>query len=194
MTIKPGRLLKASIILLTAFASCKETEKIKRDIIITPAGSEFTIPVISNTNSGQLAGAFEASVNVEEEMHKVTGEFGINNITDLRITALKLELVDTPITEENNLGNLEGIQAEISGGGKKVTLTRVTDNPSSRTGSVMLPVSASGGVFDGIPNTDLKDILNASPFNYDIRVKLRKPTTKELKARVTASYTVTVGF
>jgi hypothetical protein len=186
MNIKPGRLLKASIILLTAFASCKETETIKRDIIITPAGSEFTIPVISNTNSGQLAGSFEASVDIEKEMHKVTGEFGLQNITDLRITAFKLELVDTPIMEDNNLGNFEGIQVEISSAGKKATLARVTDNSSAKSGSILVPGSVS--------TADLKEILAASPFNYDIRVKLRKPTTKELKAKVTASYTITVGF
>lgn len=186
MTIKPGRLLKASIILLTAFASCKETETIKRDIIITPAGSEFTIPVISNTNSGQVAGAFETSVNIEEEMHKVTGEFGLENIDDLRITAFKLELVDTPILDDNNLGNLEGIQVEINGGGKKATLARVNDNPSTKSGSIMIP--------GGVSTEDLKDILIAPSFKYDIRVKLRKPTTRPLKAKVTASYTITVGF
>lgn len=186
MTIKPGTLLKASIILLTVFASCKETESIKRDIIITPAGSEFTIPVISNTNNGQVAGAFEASVDIEQEMHKVTGEFGLDNINDLRITALKLELVDTPIMDDNNLGNFEGIQVEISSAGKKATLARVTDNSSAKSGSIMVP--------GGVSTADLKEILNAPSFKYDIRVKLRKPTTKELKAKVTASYTITVGF
>jgi hypothetical protein len=186
MTKKPGRLLKASIILLTVFASCKETETITRDIIITPAGSEFTIPVISNTNSGQVAGNFDASVNIDEEIRKVAGNSDLATITNLKITAFKLELVDTPILEDNNLGNLEAVQVEIDGGGKKATLAKVTNNPAAESGSVMLP----GSVYTG----DLEDILRASSFKYDIRVKLRKVTTMPLRAKVTPSYTITVVF
>jgi hypothetical protein len=102
MTIKPGTLLKASIILLTVFASCKETETIKRDIIITPAPVEFTIPIIINTNSGQVAGDMLDTVNIEAEMRKATVEFGVDNIRDLRITAFKLELLDIPLANDNN--------------------------------------------------------------------------------------------
>ena len=80
----------------------------------------------------------------------------------------------------------EGIQVEINSAGKKATLARATDNSSAKSGSIMVP--------GGVSTADLKDILNASSFNYDIRVKLRKPTTKELKAKVTASYTISVGF
>jgi hypothetical protein len=186
MTIKPGTLLKASIILLTVFASCKETETIKRDIIITPAPVEFTIPIIINTNSGQVAGDMLDTVNIEAEMRKATVEFGVDNIRDLRITAFKLELLDIPLANENNLGNFEAIQVEINNDGSKAKLAGVTDNSSAKSGSIMIP--------GGVSTPELKEILNASSFKYDIRVKLRKPTTVALKARVTPSYTITVGF
>lgn len=186
MTIKPGTLLKASIILLTVFASCKETETIKRDIIITPDSSDFTIPIIDNINSNQLAGSFDASVNIEQEMRAITGEFGVDNIRDFKITSLRLDHLDSPVVKDNDLGNFESIRVEISKDGKKATLANATNISSGSSKSIMVP--------GGVSTPELKDILNSSPFKYEIRVKLRRPTSVALKARVTASYTVTVGF
>lgn len=186
MTIKPGTLLKASIILLIVFASCKETETIKRDIIVTPDSSDFIIPIIDNTNSDQIAGYFDASVDIEKEMREITGEFGTNNIRDLRISALKLELPGDTIYEDSNLGNFENIQVEISSGGKSATLAKVNNNPSTKSASLML----GGGVY----TSDLSSILTNSSFKYKILVKMRKATKKALSARVTASYTISVGF
>jgi hypothetical protein len=186
MTIKKSAFLAVSILVFVAFASCKKLEQsIKRDVIISPAGTAFTIPVISNTNSGQVAGMFPATIDLDAEIRKLTNEFGKDNIRDIKISSLQITLTD-PVVEENNLGNFEELSVEISSGVNKALLTSIQNNSSGKSGGINFPVISTASGF--------KEILGAGTYNYDVRVKARTATTAALNALVTATYTVSLSF
>lgn len=183
MTLKPIPLFVLSIVFLSTFFSCKKIEEsIKRDIILTPIGTEFTIPVISSVNNGTIFGEFSSSLNLDKAIKDATSEFGVSDIQNLKISALRLD-IDT--VKDNYTGNFENINIQISGDNKKTTLANVEGSSSAKNKTISIPVSSSA--------TDLKDIFSAASFSYKITGKLRTPITTELRARITPTYTITLN-
>lgn len=177
--------LIAALLLVTTFFSCNKVEEsIKRDVIITPDSTAFEIPAISNTNTGQVAGLFSVSLDLNAEIKKIADEFGESNVRDIRLTALRLNVKDT--VADNNLGNIEYIKVKMISGAQEITVADYQSNPATKSIGINIPVLS--------PITGLREILNAESFKYDIRVKLRKPTTAILKANIRATYTVSLGF
>lgn len=188
MRINTNALLAVSIGILTAFSSCKKLEQsIKRDVIITPAATAFTIPIIGNTNTGQVAGIFSSSIDMETQVRRLTDEeFGRSNIKNIRLSAIKISLVDSPAVEGNSLGNFEYFTIKIISGQNQSILTDIQNHPSGVIRSTVFadPETPAG----------LKEILDAGSFTYDIRVKARTPTTKAMNALVTPTYIVSLSF
>jgi len=183
MILKKNVFLVSSIVLFSTIFSCKKIEEsIKRDVILTPTGTEFTIPITSSINNGAVFGEFSSSLNLDKAIKDATSDFGISNIQNLRITSLKLD-IDT--VKDNYTGNFENINIQITGGDKKTTLANVEGNSSAKNKTISIPVSTSA--------TDLKDIISAASFSYKITGKLRTATTAALNARITPTYTITLS-
>ena len=188
MRINTNAFLAASILMFTVFSSCKKLEQsIKRDVIIVPAAVPFTIPEIENTNTGQVAGIFASTIDLEAEVRRLTEEeFGRNNIQHIKLSSITIDLVDSPAVAENNLGNFEYFTIKMISGQNQAVVADIQNHPSG----------ASRSYIFANPETpaNLKEILDAGTFNYDIRVKARTPTTKVLEAFITPTYIVSLSF
>ncbi|HKG07103.1 MAG TPA: hypothetical protein VKB19_11625 [Pedobacter sp.] len=173
----------AALVLLSVFCSCKESVSISRDVILTPPGAKFIIPVISSTNAGTLIGNFQDTISLDQEVRNATGDFGIANLRDLKVTAMRLDL-DT--LKDHYSGNLENFTIEITSGNLKDTLAILENNSNSKNNTISIPVRSS--------TPRLREIMSSASFTYKITGKLRTATTVPLSATLTPTFTIKLSL
>ena len=187
MRTKINILLISSLIIAAAFISCNNIkESIERDLFITPDSISFTIPKITSTASGTLLGDLNTkNLNLDSLINNNAPRFGLKNVKNIRIKEFNLVLLDAD--SSNNIQNIENIIVKIQASGQTAQ-SIATANPSSGTVTNRLNVPITSG------SSDMKSFLTSSLFTYNITGKLRTATTRELKARVKVTYTVTVSL
>ena len=167
-------------------ASCKKVkDALQKDFDITPDAIEATVPPVTTTDETTVIGTFTVDMNLDSLVNSYTSQFGIGNIKSIKITSFKVALLNA--NASNNISNFESASAEISapGQGAKV-LVQSNNIPDTYAESLTLPVT--GG------DIELKDYVKATTFNYVLRGKARRTTSKELRVKVTAQYTFTFGL
>lgn len=186
MRTKINILLASALIITAVLFSCNNiNESIQRDVFISPKPVAFTIPKITETDSIMLIGDLNIkSLNLDSMINGQSDKFGAENIKSIKIKDFKLELLDT-----NSLNNIQNIQTIIVNlkASEQKDLTIAGANPSnSKTDKLTLQIVS------GSP--DLRAFLTSPSFTYNLTGVFREATTKELKAQVSATYTVTVGL
>jgi len=186
MRTKINILQASALIIVAVLFSCNNiSESIQRDVYIYPKAVSFTIPKITNTDSVILIGDLNIkSLNLDSLIKDEAKRFGASNVKNIKIKEFKLELIDADSL--NNIQNIETITVKIKAS-EQADQSIATAAPSnSRTTKLTIPI-VSGG-------SDLRTFLTSPSFSYSLSGELRTATTKELKAQVSATYTVTVGL
>lgn len=188
MSTKIKTLLASALIIITILLSCNNIkESIERDLFITPTGGiSFTIPKISSTESGAVIGDLNVkNLNLDSLINNASPRFGLKNVKTIRIKEFNLELLDADSL--NNIQNIENIIVKIQTSGQTAQ-SIATANPSSNVVTSKLNIPITTG------NSDVRSFLTSPSFSYNLSAKLRTATTKELKARATVTYTISVGL
>ncbi len=188
MRTKIKTLLASALIITTILLSCNNIkESIERDLFITPTGGiSFTIPKISSTESGTVIGDLNVkNLNLDSLINNASPRFGLKNVKTIRIKEFNLEFLNADSL--NNIQNIENIIVKIQASGQTAQ-SIATANPSSNvvTSKLSIPITAG--------NSDIRTFLTSTSFSYNLSAKLRTATTKELKARATVTYTISVGL
>jgi uncharacterized Zn finger protein len=133
----------------------------------------------------QLIGSENYEFNLENILTENAPSFNIDNIREVNITNIQIELTNGDA--DNNIQNFESVYAEVYANnmtGKVVA--EKTDIPNTQAIKVTIPIN--GG------SVNLKDFVTKKSFGYNIKAKMRKSTTKTLKAKITADYNFVVGI
>lgn len=186
MRTKINILLASALIITAVLFSCNNiNESIQRDVFVSPKPVSFTIPKITEINSIMLIGDLNIkSLNLDSLISNQSDKFGAENIKSIKIKDFKLELLDT--NSVNNIQNIQTIIVKLKAADQE-DLTIAGANPSnSKADKLTIPI-VSG-------SNNLKTFITSPSFIYNLTGIFRTVTTKELKAQVTATYTVTVGL
>lgn len=186
MRTKINILQASALIIITVLFSCnKISESIQRDVYIYPKAISFTIPKITNTDSVMLVGDLNIkSLNLDSLIKKQSDKFGVANVKSIKIKEFKLELLNADSL--NNIQNIETITVKIKAPGQPDQSIATAAPSNSRATKLTIPLVSEG--------SELKTFFTSPSFSYSLSGVLRTATTKELKAQVSATYTVTVGL
>lgn len=174
--------------LVAVCTSCnKVTESIQQDVIVYDT-VKFDIPILSSITSTTTTAEIPSGINLQKELDKSTNNFGINNITAVKIKSLNLTLqpiVKDSIDVKNNFGNLEIVRFRIANNGAFGNLAGTNISSSSLSRALNLTVN-------NIPDS-LKSFLTGTVKNYSVMVKAKVATTAVMKVTAAATYTITLS-
>lgn len=160
--------------------SCKKLkEATEQNVSITPNSVEFNIDPIATTNTVTTIGTINVDIDLNALVKQYAAGFGVNNIKSIKIKSFKIDLVNGS-DASNNLANLESLSGEISATGKSSqAIVNLNSNPDVQATSITIP--SSGDI-------ELKDFVAGTSVKYTLKGKLRRATTKTLRAKITAEY------
>ncbi|TDQ11985.1 hypothetical protein [Pedobacter metabolipauper] len=177
-------LLQLTALILLTFSSCNKVEdSLTRDVIVNPQSIEYTIPIISNTNSNAAMGEVNIPIDLDALIKDQAPGFGTNSVTSAKLTGIKIDLVDTLLTA-NNFANLENISVKIETASQTLNNAATLSNPDVKNGTLRIPVM--------VTDTDVKNVLKEAPVKFILTGKARRVTTVTLKAKISTTFTVTV--
>lgn len=189
--------MKANLILiaatlLMAFSACnKISESIQRDVIITPDSLLFSIPPLKSNQDSVVLNDLPTTVNIINEINNLDGEkFGLDNISNVRLSNFSITYVPKvkdSVDTKNNFSSIGSIKVYLKDGLKRDSLAKVAN-----TG----PIDAVTRSFTLSPIMKedlLKYYLNLGNLKYSMVIKARKLTTDTIKAKISASYTLTLS-
>lgn len=188
--MKRQLLLLPVLVLLFSYSSCKKvSEDIKRDAIIKDS-VDFDIPVLSAVDEAFTLEGIKLPLNPGSAIAAQLPGFSEQDITSIKLLSSSIILVlgkDEKIDKENHFGNFQSFRFLIpdNTNTEKTPLliaTATINSPSENKNVSMTPDT----------NLELKPYLGASTENSTVIIRTRKVTTKILKARIRASFTVTV--
>ncbi|MBB2148387.1 hypothetical protein [Pedobacter gandavensis] len=188
--MKANLLLIAATLLLALSACNKISESIQRDVIIKPDSILFSIPPKASSQDSAIINDLPTTVNIINEINNLGGEtFGLDNITNVRLSNISITYVPKTkdsVDTKNNFSNIGSIMLNLNNGLKRDSLAKVVN-----TGSI----DAVSRIFTLTPVMKeelLKEYLNLGNLKYSLVIKFRKPTTDTIKAKISASYTLTL--
>jgi len=181
----------APYVILLYTACNKISEDVQRDIIIKDS-IFFDIPAQSSITDPGTLPEIPSTINIEEQISNQAKGFTAAHIKLIKLNSLNMLLGITEkdrngrdsVDTQNNFGNLETIKWEITNG----TETNLVGNASvSSTGvlsTLTIPVSLT-------PEA-LLPYLTSNTKKLKVTVKVKKITTKPMKVKAIAIYTVTL--
>ncbi|AOM80319.1 hypothetical protein BFS30_26035 [Pedobacter steynii] len=181
--------------LLLALSACnKVSESIQRDTIITPDSISFEIPVIPDLNNPNIdIKDLETEVDLAKEIADLQGErFEPENIVSIRLNSMVIDLMPIrsadgkrdSIDAKNNFANIGNIRVNVTNGAKTDSLARVTNSSNTLLAKFNLtPI---------ISPDSLRGYVNTANMKYNLVVRANTPTTKTMKAKIAATYILTL--
>ena len=176
----------ALLFLILACAACNKIEEnIQQDILITDT-FDFEIPVIDTTVKVATIPGIKSNLDLENELSKSSNNFTMANLKATKITSLNVGLLtrDGKMDSVNNFGQLESVRFRIAANGVIKQMASASIASSGNVGAIPFVLS--------IPADSLKSFLT-SPRTYNLVVRIKKATTAVIRARATASYTITLA-
>lgn len=166
-------------------SSCKKLEEaLDQKIRITPSGIDFTIPAISTTEPNTTIKDFNLNFDLGAEIKKQAASLGIENLKSVKPRSFTITLTNS--TAQNNIANFETLEVEVSATGlTPLVAVKVASNPDEQKSTITLP--ANGEV-------ELVQLMKGSNVKYKVKGKLRRGTTIELNAKLTADYDLVAGL
>lgn len=177
-------LLLIAATLLLAFSACnKVSENVQRDIIFSPDSVAFKIPI--TTRDSILINNLPNSVNIADSIAAIKGgdQFSVNNISKATLSSLSITLTDT-LDVKNNFANIQSIKVNLNGTNRTDSLATVT-NPSDAP-------SRNLSLNSVILSETLKEYLVNGNLKYSVIIRFKRPMTKELNAKISTTYTLTL--
>ncbi len=173
---KFGWILAFSLSLL----SCsKIDESTNMNISLSPTVTKFNIPINSNLTADNSIAEITTIINLDSLIKLQAPRFSTHNITSLKMTSFALSLTDS-VEAENNFANVENIAVSAQNDGQISYTIAAISNPDAKAGLLAIPITST--------DNDLKNFLNKGQFKYLLKGKLRRATTKILKAKATITY------
>lgn len=177
-----GGLTKITLIISTivVFGSCsKINESTQMDIAVSSPASAFNIPIISSTATGSTIAGINLNLNLDSLIKAQAPRFSPTNITSIKLTSFRVALTDS-VEAENNFGNIENLTVTLQAAGQTSNTVAALSLPDNIVGGVDIAIAAT--------DNDLRPYFSGTQLRYVITGKLRRATTKILKAKVTSSY------
>ncbi|MHA4895141.1 hypothetical protein ACXZ1K_10330 [Pedobacter sp. PWIIR3] len=167
-------------------AGCsKINDSTHMDITLSPPTVAFNISINSSLTTGNSIAEITTAINLDSLIKLQAPRFSSANITSMKITSFSLSLVDT-VRTENNFANVENVAVSIQGNGQTSNTVAAISNTDTMSGLLAIPVTAT--------DNDLKAFLNTGQVKYLLIGKLRKATTKVLRAKASATYRVQLSL
>ena len=181
----PKYLLIFMLPILFLLACSKGNEHITRDLYTIALPVAFNFPAITDSTQVTDITEFKGSTNIDSLIRTSTSsQFGTENIESIKISAVKLDIVNSDTTYNFRL--LENLTVSLKG--RTTTsdvLARITNNSDLISSSLILPVTGA--------DVELKEIFNTGSYTYVLRGKVRRKTPRLFKATVTAQYRITLA-
>ncbi|MGY4384222.1 hypothetical protein ACVWYN_001248 [Pedobacter sp. UYP24] len=160
--------------------SCsKINDSTKMDISLSPTITKFDIPINSSLAIGNTIAEITTAVNLDSLIKVQAPRFSTSNITSMKMTSFTLSLTDS-VEVENNFANIANIDVSVQGGGQNSNTIASLSNGEAMAGVLSIPIRST--------DNDLRPFLNDGQVKYLLIGKLRKETTKILKAKATVTY------
>jgi hypothetical protein len=150
------------------------------------ASTSLTLPATSDTSAQKELGITEFSYNLDsmfkaETKKRVGIELGYDRLKSVKIKTIRLTLENGDAS--NNFANFvyAGANLRTNHNNDVYTLGYVPSNPDTYSVDLTIPA--------GDPNKDIKSYFKGNTtFSYAAIAKLRRPTTKDLKANMKVTY------
>ena len=181
-----------AVTLLLAFSACnKVSESIQRDVIIKPDTILISIPPMLVNRDSVIINNLPTTVNIADSIAKLGGEsFSVNEITSARLSNFSFTYVPKvkdSVSVRNNFSNIGSVRVNLVSGIKKDSLAKFINTSS-------IDAISTGFNLNQVMNADLlKNYLNDGALTYTMVIKPRKSITDTIKAKVSASYTLTLS-
>lgn len=181
-----------AVTLLLAFSACnKVSESIQRDVIIKPDSILISIPPMLVNRDSTVIKNLPTTVNIPAAIGSLGGEnFSVADISSARLSNFSFTYVSKvrdSVDLSNNLSNIGSIRVNLVSGSKIDTLATFNNTSSVDAVSTNLNLNQ-------VMNKDLlKSYLNDGNLTYTMVIKPRKSMTDTIKAKISASYTLTLS-
>ncbi len=174
------------LVVISLLSNCtKIDESTKMDITISPALTSFVIPVISSTTAGTTVADIAVNVNLDSLIKLQAPRFSPTQITNLKLTSFRLTLTDS-VEAANNFGNIENVTVSLSAAGQTSNVVAALSVPDAQSGGLEIPLTAT--------DNDLKTYFTGNQIHYILTGKMRRPTTKTLRAKLATTYRLKLDF
>jgi hypothetical protein len=171
-------------LILAFFLSCtKDSESIKRDIIITSKSNDLVIPITTDSLIRIVFGKVTMTSDLDQLIKAQDGAFGVENITSIKISGFKFSVADT--NAKNNVANFASLTGQLAISARDTILLASYPTIQSRPANLLVVPLIN-------QNTELKPYITGGSLNYVIAGVLRRPLTKSLTTNITPQYTITV--
>ena len=182
-------------IVLAAFSiilsSCnKQDDETHMNIVIAPTPTEFNIAINSSTTAGTDLAEIPLNYNLDSLVKDQNARFGTNNIETLKLSEISFLLLDTPRVDYT-FSNIENASIFIQATGQSRSAALATvSTPETEQPAIIGSLSPTLTATDN----DLKSYLTGSAVKFILTGKLRTPTTKILRVRLTTKYRATMSL
>ena len=164
-----------SIIVLTSCSKIIGT-LISKFMSMQTIDAQFTLPIVTDTTQQQAYGPTSSKINVDSFITAYSsGNYTIKNVKSAHIESCSITITNPD--DKNNFANIQSCQVDLNSDAIQTMIhpASISNNPDQYAASIDVPVD----------NTiELKDYLNSKQFNYTVRAKMRRATTKEMTCTI----------
>ncbi|MBC8986414.1 hypothetical protein H9X96_11560 [Pedobacter sp. N36a] len=181
-----------ALTILLAFSACnKVSESIHRDVIIKPDSILISIPPMVVNRDSAVIKDLPTTVNIQAAIANLGGEnFSVNDIETARLSNFSFTYVPKvkdSVSLRNNFSNIGSVRVSLVSNIKTDSLAKFINTSS------IDPISTNFNLGQVMNNQLLKDYLNDGNLTYMMIIKPRKSITDTIKAKISASYTLTLS-
>ncbi|RYE55265.1 MAG: hypothetical protein EOP48_10575 [Sphingobacteriales bacterium] len=170
---------------ILSLSSCKKiSEALQTNVSSSPKVVNFEIPILAQSSSEITYKEVAVKINMDSLVKVVAPSFGASNIKSIKLKSFKVEFSEGD--NANNFANFESIKGRIMADGQPgLDIVSIANNPDVTSSALIFPIS------EGL---ELKDYLSGGSFRYVLKGKVRRATTKVLKAQAYVVYDFTLGM
>jgi hypothetical protein len=165
--------IMASASLLVFTTSCdKLKDKLFQAFSAQGGSVDFTIPIITDTNTKQDMGTATYNLNIDSIIKAETGgAFSLNSIDEINVEECKLKINNADA--DNNFQNFEQGWVNLS--------TNTSPTPLNIATGPIADTYAEEFLLPTVAGADVKPYLQGNVLTYVYQAKMRKATTKPLE-------------
>ncbi|WP_316749149.1 hypothetical protein [Pedobacter gandavensis] len=188
--MKANLLLIAATFILALSACNKISESIQRDVIIKQDSLLFSIPPMSLSTPSILIDNLPTTVDIRHKIDSATkGEFSLADLKHVKVSNFSITYVPKvrdSVDTKNNFSSISSLMVNLNNGAQRDSLASYIN-----TGSLD-QVSRDLALTPVMTEEVLKTYLDKGDLKYSVLIRPRKPTTDTIKAKISASYTLTL--
>ncbi len=164
----------SAVAIVAVVASCNVKDTIKNAIKVSfttdAVEGQFTVPPITNTSTEQSLGALTYNLNLDSTIKAETNnEFSISDINTVKLQSAVASIQNPD--SANNVANFESAILRLTSSNAPEINLQIDNILDTYATKFVFPVA-------DLPN--LQGYLSGGNYTYELRGKLRRPTTKDL--------------